>query len=170
MAISSKQQYCYDYPRPAVTVDIVIVTREPRPRVLLVRRKHDPFAGMWAVPGGFVEMDESLEDAAHRELKEETGIKAGRLRQLHTFGAPGRDPRGRTISVVYMAQLDAQASSLKPMTMLRKLAGSAYRSRRLWRSIMPKSWRPPEAFYDRSSNGGAPAARVPEQAQRFFQG
>ncbi|HLN27996.1 MAG TPA: NUDIX hydrolase [Gemmataceae bacterium] len=112
MAISSKQQYCYDYPRPAVTVDIVIVTRAPRPRVLLVRRKHDPFAGMWAVPGGFVEMDESLEDAAHRELKEETGIKAGRLRQLHTFGAPGRDPRGRTISVVYMAQLDAR--KLKP--------------------------------------------------------
>jgi len=91
-----------------VTVDIVIVTREPRPRVLLVRRKHDPFAGMWAIPGGFVEMGESLEDAAHRELREETGIIAGRLQQLHTFGDPGRDPRGRTISVVYMAQLEAR--------------------------------------------------------------
>lgn len=101
-----KKQFCYDYPRPAVTVDIVIVTREDRPRLLLIRRKHEPFSGMWAIPGGFVEMDESLEHAACRELHEETGVKAGRLEQLATFGAPDRDPRGRTISVVYLAQVD----------------------------------------------------------------
>jgi 8-oxo-dGTP diphosphatase len=105
--MASRKKYTYDYPRPAVTVDVVIVTRERRPRVLLVRRKHEPFAGMWAIPGGFVDMDEPLEAAARRELREETGVEAGRLEQLHTFGDPGRDPRGRTISVVYLARVDA---------------------------------------------------------------
>src|SRR5436190_20165932 len=99
-------KYTYDYPRPAVTVDIVIVTREDRPRVLLIRRKHEPFQGRWALPGGFVDMDENLEAAARRELKEETGIEVAQLRQLHTFGDPGRDPRGRTISVVYLAEVE----------------------------------------------------------------
>src|SRR5262249_54877250 len=84
----------------------VIVTREPQPRVLLIRRKHDPFAGMWAIPGGFVDMDEPLEAAARRELREETGAQTGEMEQLHTFGDPERDPRGRTISVVYLAQVD----------------------------------------------------------------
>jgi 8-oxo-dGTP diphosphatase len=102
----SRKPYTYDHPRPAVTVDAVIVTREERPRVLLIRRKGTPFAGKWAIPGGFVEMDESLEEAARRELFEETGIQVSRLQQLHTFGDPGRDPRGRTISVVYMGLAD----------------------------------------------------------------
>src|SRR5205085_12705383 len=105
-AAKSKKKYTYDYPRPAVTVDVVIVTTERQPRVLLIRRKHDPFAGMWAIPGGYVDMDESLEAAARRELREETGVEADQLEQLHTFGDPGRDPRGRTISVVYLAQVD----------------------------------------------------------------
>lgn len=105
---TAKRQYTYDYPRPMVTVDVLIVTREPQPGVLLIRRKHDPFAGMWAIPGGFVELDESLEAAARRELREETGVEADQLEQLHTFGDPGRDPRGRTISVVYLAQVDSQ--------------------------------------------------------------
>jgi len=61
-----KKKYTYDYPRPAVTVDMVIVTREKKPRVLLIRRKHPPFVGMWAIPGGFVEMEETLEAAARR--------------------------------------------------------------------------------------------------------
>src|SRR5229473_2344318 len=104
---SKPGKYCYDYPRPAVTVDVAVVTREQTHRVLLIRRKHDPFAGMWALPGGFVEMDESLEAAARRELKEETGIDVGQIEQLSTFGDPGRDPRGRTISIVYLARLDA---------------------------------------------------------------
>jgi 8-oxo-dGTP diphosphatase len=101
-----KKNYIYDFPRPAVTVDIVVLTLEKEPRVLLIRRKHAPFAGMWAIPGGFVDMDEPLEAAAMRELHEETGVSAKRLEQLHTFGDPGRDPRGRTISVVYLARVD----------------------------------------------------------------
>jgi 8-oxo-dGTP diphosphatase len=107
MSKARTKSFCYEYPRPAVTVDIVIVTREPRPRVLLIRRKHTPFAGMWAIPGGFVDMDEALEDAARRELREETGVQVRRLEQLHTFGDPQRDPRGRTISVVYLARVSA---------------------------------------------------------------
>ncbi len=107
-----KKHYRYDYPRPAVTVDVVIVTEEKMPRVLLIRRKHDPFAGMWAIPGGFVDMDETLETAARRELYEETGVRARHIAQLHTFGDPGRDPRGRTVSVVYLAQVDP--SQLRP--------------------------------------------------------
>jgi 8-oxo-dGTP diphosphatase len=105
-------KFTYDYPRPSVTVDVVIVSDEKDPRVLLIRRKHDPFAGMWALPGGFVEMEESLEAAARRELHEETGVEAERLEQLHTFGDPGRDPRGRTISIAYLAIVDA--AKLKP--------------------------------------------------------
>ncbi len=100
-------KYTYPYPRPAVTVDVVIATREAKPRVLLIRRKHDPFAGGWALPGGYVEMDEALDEAARRELFEETGVKVKELVQLHTFGAPDRDPRGRTISVAYLAFIDA---------------------------------------------------------------
>src|SRR5437868_639628 len=90
--MSPKKRYCYEYPRPAVTVDVVIVTRERRPRVLLIRRKHEPFAGLWAIPGGFVDMDEALEAAAARELREETGVAAQRLEQLRTFRDPGRPP------------------------------------------------------------------------------
>jgi 8-oxo-dGTP diphosphatase len=108
-----KKKFTYDYPRPAVTVDIVIVTREKKPRVLLIRRKHEPYGGMWAIPGGHVEMDETLEAAARRELLEETGVRASRLEQLHTFGDPERDPRGRTISVAYLAQVDP--GRLKPV-------------------------------------------------------
>jgi 8-oxo-dGTP diphosphatase len=108
----AKKKFTYDYPRPAVTVDIAIVSRERKPRVLLIRRKNDPFAGMWAIPGGFVEMDESLIEAARRELDEETGVRTLHLEQLHTFGDPGRDPRGRTISVVYLALVNPKR--LKP--------------------------------------------------------
>ena len=93
------KKYTYDYPRPAVTVDVVLVTREPRPRVLLIRRKHDPFAGTWALPGGFVDPAETLAAAAGRELREETGVAAADLEQLGAFGDPGRDPRGWTVSV-----------------------------------------------------------------------
>jgi 8-oxo-dGTP diphosphatase len=101
-----KRKYTYDYPRPAVTVDIVVATQELLPRVLLIRRRRDPFAGMWALPGGFVDQDESLDAAARRELREETGVKTSRLEQLRAFGDPGRDPRGHTVSVVYLTQLN----------------------------------------------------------------
>jgi 8-oxo-dGTP diphosphatase len=107
-----KKSYTYEYPRPALTVDSVLVTRESRPRVLLIRRKHDPFAGRWALPGGFVDENEPLVDAARRELREETGVDLPGLEQLYTAGDPGRDPRGWTVSVVFLARVDAD--SLRP--------------------------------------------------------
>jgi 8-oxo-dGTP diphosphatase len=106
------KKYTYDYPRASVTVDIVLVTKERKPRLLLIRRRHDPFAGRWVLPGGFIEMDETLEESARRELQEETGLLVGKLEQLRTFGDPGRDPRGRTISVVFIGRVDGK--KLKP--------------------------------------------------------
>ena len=97
--------------RPALTVDIVVLAFiDARLKVLLVKRRSPPFEGRWAIPGGFVEPGEPLEDAARRELREETGAKPVELEQLHTFGDPGRDPRGWTISVVYVAWLDSDAA------------------------------------------------------------
>jgi 8-oxo-dGTP diphosphatase len=108
----AKQKYTYDYPRPSVTVDVVVLTRERRPRVLLIRRKHEPFAGKWAIPGGFIDMDETLEASARRELREETGLEVGELAQFGVYGDPGRDPRGRTISVAYLARVEAPPDNL----------------------------------------------------------
>ncbi|MFO0807900.1 MAG: NUDIX hydrolase [Gemmataceae bacterium] len=103
-----KGRYIYEYERPAVTVDIAVVTREADPRILLIRRKDDPFAGAWALPGGFVDPGETLADAAHRELREETGLGEVDLEQLAAFGDPGRDPRGWTITVTFLVRVDAK--------------------------------------------------------------
>ena len=108
----AKQTFTYEYPRPSVAVDLVLVSKQSPLRVLLIRRKHEPFAGLWALPGGFIEMNETLEESARRELKEETGLETGRLVQLGTYGDPGRDPRGRTISVIYLGIVGA--TKLKP--------------------------------------------------------
>ncbi len=100
--------YTYEYPRPSVTVDCVIFGMDDSYdlRVLLIQRAHDPYAGDWALPGGFVDMDEDLETAARRELEEETGIKDVFVEQLYTFGTPNRDPRGRVISIAYYALIN----------------------------------------------------------------
>ena len=97
-----------DYPKPSVTVDLIIFTiAKDDLQVLLIRRDLEPFKGHWALPGGFVDIDESLEDAAARELQEEVGVKNVYLEQLFTFGEPTRDPRGRVISFAYFALLDS---------------------------------------------------------------
>lgn len=102
--------YRYDYPHPAVTTDIVVFTlRDGAPHVLLIQRRHPPYQGHWALPGGFLDIDEDLEDCARRELAEETGVRDVALEQVHTFGRPGRDPRERVISVAYVTLLDADA-------------------------------------------------------------
>src|SRR5262249_1389953 len=103
----AEKKHCYEFSRPSVTVDIVLLTTEPRPRVLLIKRKHEPFAGRWALPGGFVDENEPLEAAAKRELYDETGLTVEGLQQLQAFGDPGRDPRGWTVSVVFLARADA---------------------------------------------------------------
>lgn len=105
MSQSQAKKFGYDYPRPALTVDVVLATREQHPRVLLIRRGKDPFKGRWALPGGFVDENERLIDAAKRELVEETGVEIGELVQLYTAGDPGRDPRGWTVSVVFLARV-----------------------------------------------------------------
>ena len=94
--------YTYAYPRPSVTADIAIFSNNnENQQILLIRRGNNPFKGQWALPGGFIEMDETLAAAAVRELKEETGLSIPGLTQFRTYGDPGRDPRGRTISVVF---------------------------------------------------------------------
>lgn len=94
--------FTYDYPRPMVTVDCIITSViSGRQNILLIQRGHYPFRGMWALPGGFVDMDEDLAEAAARELLEETGVQCDKLVQFATYGKPGRDPRGRVISVVF---------------------------------------------------------------------
>ncbi|MDX9697897.1 MAG: NUDIX hydrolase [Bacteroidales bacterium] len=94
--------YTYEYPRPAVCVDIIVLTSDlATPEILLIKRKFEPFKDHWALPGGFVDIDEELDQAAYRELDEETSLADIKLEQFKTFGKIGRDPRGRTISVVY---------------------------------------------------------------------
>ncbi len=101
--MNKRGKYVYDWPRPMVTVDAVVFAVTPdATRLLLIKRGHEPFKGQWAIPGGFIGMDENLDDAVARELQEETGLTGVHLEQLHTFGKPDRDPRGRQITVVYM--------------------------------------------------------------------
>ena len=98
--------FSYKYPRPALTVDALVYTKiNDVYHVLLVQRRIEPFKGKWALPGGFVNMDELLETACRRELKEETGLTIERMMQFKTFDEIERDPRHRTISVVYSAEL-----------------------------------------------------------------
>lgn len=103
-----------DYPRPLVAVDIVAIRLIDRMlNTILIRRGNPPFEGTWALPGGFVNIDEAMDAAAARELREETGLSKHAVRQVHTFGDPARDPRGRVISVAYLALLPPNAAALR---------------------------------------------------------
>ncbi len=106
--------HCYDYPRPAVTVDALIFWLQPQDmQILLIKRKKDPFKGCWALPGGFMDMDETPETAVVRELEEETGLKLEYVVQIGAFGAVDRDPRHRTISIAYMSIINNEAVEVK---------------------------------------------------------
>lgn len=113
--MAEKGKYTYDWPRPMVTVDAVIFSLSTgKTQVLLVNRGHEPFKGKWAVPGGFVEIDEELEDAVVRELAEETGLTGVKLEQMRTFGKCGRDPRGRQISIAFTGIVTAGQNKIRP--------------------------------------------------------
>lgn len=105
-------EYSYKYPRPALTVDAIVIARkavsspQSPASLLLIQRKSDPYKGKWALPGGFVDIHETVKEAAARELKEETGVEGINLEQFQVFDAPDRDPRERTISVVHYGYTD----------------------------------------------------------------
>lgn len=101
--MAQKKSYCYDYPHPAVATDMVVFTLiNDQLSVLLIQRGEDPFKGLWALPGGFLREDETVEEAAKRELDEETGVKGGHPLQFGIYSKPDRDPRQRVISVAFL--------------------------------------------------------------------
>jgi len=109
-----KGKYVYDWPRPMVTVDaIVFAFFDKKAKLLLVNRKNEPYKGKWALPGGFVGIDEELEKAAARELAEETGLRGVQTEQMHTFGDVGRDPRGRQITIAFAGIAKKPLSKIK---------------------------------------------------------
>jgi 8-oxo-dGTP diphosphatase len=115
--------HSYEYPRPALAVDaVVFALDEKNLKVLLIKRALPPGVGKWALPGGFVRMEESLDDAARRELQEEAGLNNVFLEQLYTFGAPKRDPRGRTVSVAYYALVKLSDHNVRAATDARDAA------------------------------------------------
>lgn len=115
--------FTYKYARPALTVDCVVFGLDNDDlKVLLIQRDFDPFAGQWALPGGFVEVGESVDDAALRELKEETGVGRLFLEQLYTFGAPDRDPREHVVSVAYYALVKLSDHRIQASTDARNAA------------------------------------------------
>jgi 8-oxo-dGTP diphosphatase len=106
------KKYCYDYPRPAVSADCVVIDLEKK-EILLIQRKNEPFRSMWALPGGFVEEDETVKTGALRELKEETGLNSITLELIDVFSDPDRDPRGRIITAAYLARV--RKAEMKPV-------------------------------------------------------
>ena len=128
--------YTYKYPRPAVTADCIVITKEPDPKVLLIERGDEPFKGCWAFPGGFMNVDETTEQCAIRELEEETGLRVSEVHQIGAYSKVDRDPRGRTITVAYLTiidepiavngQDDAAKAQWFPLSVLPELAFDHY--------------------------------------------
>jgi 8-oxo-dGTP diphosphatase len=115
--------HTYEYPRPSLTVDCVIFGLDDTDlKALLIQRGQAPFEGQWALPGGFVHMDETLEEAARRELEEETGVNHVFLEQLYTFGAVKRDPRERVVTVAYYALVKLSDQRIRASTDARNAA------------------------------------------------
>lgn len=98
--------YTYKYPRPAVTADCVVLTAGMEPQVLLIQRGNEPFKGKWAFPGGFMNMDETAEQCAKRELMEETGMSVNEMKQIGAYSDVDRDPRGRTVTVAFLSVVE----------------------------------------------------------------
>ncbi len=112
--MAKKGKYVYDWPRPMVTADAAVFTfAGNKAKLLLIERGKEPYKGQWALPGGFIELDEELEDAAVRELEEETGLTGVDLEQMRTFGTIGRDPRGRQITIVFMGIAEKGRNKIK---------------------------------------------------------
>lgn len=113
MTSSTADLFTYSHPRPALTVDCVVfgLDESHQLKVLLIQRKLPPFEGEWALPGGFVRIDESLDDAARRELQEEAGLDDIFLEQLYSFGRVDRDPRERVVTIAYYALVTLQKHS-----------------------------------------------------------
>jgi 8-oxo-dGTP diphosphatase len=140
--------YTYEYPRPALTVDCVVFGMDEGDlKVLLIKRGVEPFVGKWALPGGFVRMEESLDDAARRELEEESGVRPSHLEQLYTFGEPGRDPRGRVVTVAYFALVKLSAHQVHAATDAREVA---------WFSV----WDTPKLAFDHGEVLGTALQRL----------
>lgn len=107
-------KYSYDYPRPALTTDMIIFSyHNNKLLVLLIQRKFIPFKGKWAFPGGFVDIDETAEECANRELREETGLQIDALSQLITVSTLGRDPRGRTVTVFFYGFISYDSADIQ---------------------------------------------------------
>ena len=122
MAKKAGKKFCYEYPRAALTVDCVIFGLDAELQVLLIERDLPPFEGQWALPGGFVRLDETLEEAARRELREETGVIESYLEQLGSYSAVDRDPRERVITTAFMALSSLKKQHLRADTDARRAA------------------------------------------------
>ena len=112
--MATKGKYTYEWPRPMVSADAAVFRISGgKTSLLLIKRNNEPFKDKWAIPGGFVELDEELEDAAARELAEETGLTGIHLEQMRAFGTIGRDPRGRMITVTFMGVTSEENPEVK---------------------------------------------------------
>ena len=132
--------YTYKYPRPAVTADCVVITKEAEPKVLLIQRGDQPFKGGWAFPGGFMNMDETTEQCAVRELKEETGLRLSKVQQIGVYSKVDRDPRGKLSPLLISLSLMNLLLSLARM-MLPKLNGGHCRIYHIWHLTIMTSCR-----------------------------